>query len=79
MKEQMLENEWEARLGSTFMAVERFLEQEPSVRQELAANHKASHLIPTTGHWDTLWGPKAGLAPVSELDLTDTVFGQLTM
>ena len=36
------------------MAVERFLEQEPAARQQQAAIHKASHLIPTAGHWDTL-------------------------
>ena len=56
---------------------ERFLEQEMAVRQVLAADHKASHLIPTADHLETLAGLKAALEPVS--DLTDSLSGKLTM
>ena len=48
-----------------------------AVRQVLAADHKASHLIPTADHLETLAGLKAALEPVS--DLTDSLSGKLTM
>ena len=77
MKEHILKNECETRWGLTYTAVERFLEQEMAVRQVLAADHKASHLIPTADHLETLAGLKAALEPVS--DLTDSLSGKLTM
>lgn len=70
-----LKNCCPTRWGSTFDAVDRFLEQETAVRRVLTADYKASHLLLSGESIDTLTAMREALQPVSTF--TDLLSGNI--
>lgn len=73
----MLKNECETRWGSTYDAIERFLEQEKAVRSVLTADYYSTHLLLTGEDISTLESILNGLKPVYEF--TDMLSGKFKL
>lgn len=68
-------NDCETRWGSTFKAIERFLEQEAAIRKVLTHDYSSTHLIMSGAQLTTLNSIYEALKPVSIF--TDLLSGEL--
>ena len=73
MKDRSLITECETRWGSTFNAVEHFIELEPAIRKMLVADYSLTHLLLPAEKLEVLKDVLAALKPVSML--TDILSG----
>lgn len=62
-----LKNSCPTRWGNLFASIDRFLEQEPAIRQVLMADYKAAKLVLSVEDLKTLSTVKKILEPVSNL------------
>lgn len=64
LKVHALKNECETRWGSTYDAIERFLEMEPAIRKVLTEDYSSTHLLPSQDALDTLKSMVDALNPL---------------